>query len=123
MRVFKDPAEAQAIFEYDKMVDHDKTETLEHDLTPEQKKIAQKNCHAGVRNVTAYKWGKKERKPNATKSGIIAELAEILQENSSFMLENFQIPNKEGKISFTIGGKWYTLALTEHRTKPKWVDG
>lgn len=106
------------------MVDKTKDEILEHDLSPEKKKIAQKNCHAGVRNKpVAYKFAKKERKPNATKGGLIEEMAELIQENSSFAIENFQIPNKEGKISFKIGDKWYTFALTEHRTKPKWCNG
>lgn len=105
------------------MVERTEKETLEFDLSPDKKKIAQKNCHVGIRRPTAYKFAKKERKANATKGGLIEEMARLIVENSNFVIENFQIPNKEGKISFKIGEKWYTFALTEHRTKPKWCNG
>lgn len=120
-KLFPDETEAKEILEYDRLVERDSSKQLEYDLTPEQNKIAQKFAKAGTRKApTVYKFTKKERKPNATKGGIITELAEFFQKNSSFDVKNFQIPNKEGKISFKVGEKWYSIALTEHRTKPNW---
>lgn len=116
-RVFKDPEEARSILEYDKMVEGDKTETLEHDLSPEQKKIAQQNCHAGIRKPTAYKFTQRQRKENATKSGIITELAHFLEDISDFSTENVKILNKERQISFSINGQDYELTLVQKRQK------
>lgn len=63
---------------YDKAVEADKK--TEYDLPPEKAKIAQKFAHAGTRKQpTAYKFTTRQRKPNATKGGIIAELAEFLE--------------------------------------------
>lgn len=65
---------------------------------------------------------KRERKPNATKGGVVSEIAKFLAEQSEFEIKHLQVPNKEGKISFMIGDKWYTWALTEHRKKPAWAE-
>lgn len=117
-------AEAEAVQIYDEAVDHDKE--TEFDLPPEKARIAQKFAHTGTKErkkpfVPDLK--PRERKPNATKGGIIAEIAGFIEKNSNFAIKNFQIPNKEGKIAFKIGEKWYTIALTEHRTKPKGYEG
>lgn len=124
MKIFPDEQEARAILEYDRTVEHIQSESLEYDLPPEKHDVAQKYAKADPkpRSGGPYKFAKKERKPNATKEGIITELGDFLSKNSSFEVENYQIPNKEGKISFTIGGKWYTITLTEHRSKPKWCE-
>lgn len=97
--------------------------SLEYDLTPEQNQIARKFAHTGTRkkpmtpNLTP-----RERKPNATKGGLTTELADFMQKNSDFDVKNLIIPNKEGKVSFQIGGTWYTWALTEHkRVVPDWI--
>lgn len=116
-KVFPNLEEAQAILEYDKMVDATKEENLEHDLPPERKKIAQQNCHAGTR--TSYKFTQRERKPNATKGGIIVELAQFMSENSSFSTENVQILNKERQISFVIGSETFELTLVQKRKSKK----
>lgn len=114
--------EAREILEYDKAVNRDSTCTLEYDLTPEQNKIAQSYCHAGIRNVkkkgpTAYKFDKRERKPNATKGGIIAELAEFLTGRSQFDIQNLVITNKERQIAFSIGEDSFELTLVQKRKK------
>lgn len=102
---------------YDKAVEHG--EKTEHDLSPEQAKIAQKYAHTGTRKApTAYKFTKRERKPNATKGGIITELATFFEEKSDFSAENVQILNKERQISFQIGDETYELTLVQKR-KPK----
>ena len=112
-----DRAEAENVYAYDKAVDHD--EKTEFDLSPEQLKTAQKFAHAGIRKTpTAYKFTKRERKPNATKGGIISELATFLTENSAFSVENLQITNKERQIAFEIGGEKYEITLVQKR-KPK----
>lgn len=111
------PEEEQNLLAYDKAVEHD--EKTEFDLSPEQLKIAQKFAHAGIRKTpTVYKFSKRERKPNATKGGIIAELAQFMAEMSSFSTENVQILNKERQISFQIGDETYELTLVQKR-KPK----
>ena len=88
-------------------------------MTPEQQKVAQKYAHAGTRKTpTAYKFTKRERKPNATKAGIIDELSKFLTEKSDFSTENVTILNKERQISFKIGDETYELTLVQKR-KPK----
>lgn len=112
-----DRAEAEQVYEYDKAVDHD--EKTEFDLPPDKLKIAQKQAHTGTRKTpTAFKFTKRERKPNATKGGLIAELAQFLSENSGFAVENLEITNKERQIAFEIGGEKFELTLVQKR-KPK----
>lgn len=60
---------------------------------------------------------KRERKPNATKGGLIAELARFLEENSAFSTENITIVNAERQISFTIGADSFDLTLVQKRKK------
>ena len=55
---------------------------------------------------------------NPTKSGIIAEIANFLQENSENACENVIITNAERQISFTIGENTYEFTLVQKR-KPK----
>ena len=116
-KVFPDEKEAQDILAYDKAVEAD--EKTEYDLSPEKEKIAKKFSHAGTRKApTAYKFTKRERKPNATKGGIIAELADFLEHNSNFDVSNLAITNKERQISFMVGGETFELTLVQKR-KPK----
>jgi len=119
-----DRDEAEQVYAYDQEVNDTKdNEGNPGDLPPEKELIARQMTKTGTRerkpmvpNLT-----KRERKPNATKGGIVAELAKALNENSDFEIKHLQIPNKEGKVSFMIGDKWYTWALTEHRKPPAWV--
>lgn len=119
-----DRKEAEEIFEYDMKIERgDATLGV---LSAEKQKIAAKYTRTGTREVKkpfVPKLEQRERKPNATKGGIIAEVAGFMEENSSFDIKNFQIPSKEGKIAFKIGEKWYTISLTEHRIKPKDYEG
>lgn len=109
--------EAEEVFGYDQAVDHDgKTE---FDLTAEQQKVAQTYARTGTRKTpTVYTFTKRERKPNATKGGIIAELTQFLQEHSEFSVSDVQITNKERQIAFTIGTERFELTLVQKR-KPK----
>lgn len=103
---------------------------VEHDssvgtLPPEKEAIARKMAHTGTREKKSPmvpNLPKKKRQPNATKGGLVSELAEYIRAGSDFEVEHLQIPNPEQKVSFKIGEKWYTWALTEHRTKPKWCE-
>lgn len=105
------------MYAYDKAIDRE--EKTEYDLPADKLKVAQKFAHAGTRKrPTTYKFTKRERKPNATKGGIIAELATFLTENSSFSVENLKITNKERQITFEIGGEKFELTLVQKR-KPK----
>lgn len=109
--------EAREVFAYDQKVE--KGEKTEYDLPPEKAKIAQKFAHTGTRkNPTVFKFDKRTRKPNATKGGIIAELAEFFNKASQFSVENVQITNPERQISFVIGGETFELTLVQKR-KPK----
>lgn len=111
-----DRAEAESVYEYDKAIDHD--EKTEFDLPPDKAKVAQKMAHAGTRKApTSYKWEKKERKENVTKSTIIANLVNFF-ENCGLAVENLAIVNKERQISFEICGDKYELTLVQKR-KPK----
>lgn len=109
--------EAEKVYDYDQKVEHD--ESTEFDLSADQQKIAQSFARTGTRKTpTVYNFNKRERKPNATKGGIIAELARFLQEKSDFSVENVEIVNKERQIAFTIGENRFELTLTQKR-KPK----
>lgn len=111
------PEEEQALLAYDKAVE--KGQPTEFDATPEQLKVEREMTKTGTRKTpTAYKFTKRERKPNATKGGIIAELADFLSKNSSFLIEKLEILNKERQISFKIGEETFELTLTQKR-KPK----
>lgn len=106
--------EAESVYEYDRAVEHG--EKTEFDLTPEQNKIAQKMTRTGTRKTpTTYSFSKRERKENATKGGIIAELATFLAENSDFSVENVEILNKERQIAFKIGENKFELTLVQKR--------
>lgn len=110
-------AEAEEVYAYDCKVDHD--EKTEFDLSADKLKTAQKYAHAGIRKApTAYKFTKRERKPNATKGGLIEEFATFLREKSDFAVENVEIVNKERQIKFTIGEDTFELTLVQKR-KPK----
>lgn len=109
--------EARDIMAYDKAVE--KGEKTAYDLPQEKLEVARKFAHTGTRkNPTVYKFTKRERKPNATKASIIAELFKFLTENSDFATENVTIMNKERMIGFKIGEESYELTLVQKR-KPK----
>ena len=97
----------------------ERDERTEYDATPEQLKVEREMARTGTRKQpTNYKFTKRQRKPNATKGGIIAELAQFLQENSDFSVENLEIVNKERQIAFQIGEDKFELTLAQKR-KPK----
>lgn len=111
--------EAETVYIYDKALETDKR--AEFDLPPEKEEIARKMTHTGTRdkkspmipNLTP-----RARKPNATKEGLVEELFKCLANHGEFDIKNLQIANKNSKVSFMIGDKWYTWTLTEHRKKP-----
>lgn len=106
--------EAKEVYAYDCEVE--KSNKTEYDLSAEKAKIAQKFAHTGTRKTpTVYQFKTGERKPNATKGGIIAELSTFLTENSEFSIENLQILNKERQISFKIGEETFELTLVQKR--------
>ena len=111
-------AEAEDIIKQDKAIDHN--EKVYFDLDPEKEKEVQKKYVATRTRKTPITFDKKprERKENPTKSGIIAEIAEFLNEKSQFSVENLEITNKERQISFQIGENSYELTLVQKR-KPK----
>lgn len=117
MRVLQVSAtEAEDIIAYDKAVD--RGEKTKYDLTAEQEKETRKYRQAD-RKPPVYNWqGKRERKPNATKGGLIAELFKFLTENSEFAVENAEITNKERQIAFQIGEDRFELTLVQKR-RPK----
>lgn len=108
-------AEAREIMEYDKKVDHG--EPTEHDLPREKQEIARKFAHTGTRKPTIYKFSERKRKENPTKAAIIAEIAQLLTENSENAVENLEITNKERQVKFTIGDNTYELTLVQKRKK------
>lgn len=102
---------------YDKAVEA--WQPTKYDLPPDKAKVAQKFAHTGTRKApTVYKFNPRQRKPNATKSGIITELAEFLGQSSQFSVTDLNITNKERQISFKIGDDTFELTLVQKR-KPK----
>ena len=112
---------------YDREVD--KGHKTEHDLTPEQEKNvkAWRNGLNGAKSQAAVDaYGKthvkRERKPNEVKRQVMTFLLDALRINSGCcpLAPDAVLTNPERQIDFTIGGKSYTLTLTEHRApKPK----
>lgn len=115
------PEEIEDIIKSDEAID--KGEKVYFDLDPEKEKEAKKYAKAGTRKApTVYKLdntdGKRSRKENPTKAGIIAEIAKFLAENSENACENVEITNKERQIAFKIGENCYEFTLVQKR-KPK----
>lgn len=112
------PEEAEDIIKSDNAIDHNKK--VYFDLDPKLEKEIQKKYVATGTRKTPITFDKKprERKENATKSGIIAEISEFLSEKSEFSIENLQILNKERQISFQIGENTFELTLIQKR-RPK----
>lgn len=113
--------EAKQIIADDKAID--RGEKMPFDLDADKEKIAKQYTKTGTRKApTVYKLdnegGKRSRKENPTKAGIIAELAKFLQEQSENACVNVEITNKERQIAFTIGENNYELTLVQKR-KPK----
>lgn len=121
--------EAVEMLAYDKQVDKT-SKGLEFDLTDEQNKVSQYYCKAGFQNRQAkpaedktkrhgpktYEFQKRERKENVTKSGIINELANFLNNSSEIAIEGLEIVNKERLISFRVADKQFELTLVQKRT-------
>ena len=106
--------EAQEVYESDKAID--KGLPQDFDLSPEQKKVAQKYTRTGTR---AYKFTKKkERKPDAPKEEIIASLADFLQNKAEYLVSDCEIANPTKLITFVVNGEHYKLDLIRQR-KPK----
>lgn len=115
------PEEIEDIIKSDEAID--KGEKVYFDLDPEKEKEAKKYAKSGTRKApTVYKLdntnGKRSRKENPTKAGIIAEIAKFLAENSENACENVEITNKERQIAFKIGENCYEFTLVQKR-KPK----
>jgi len=109
--------EAEQIVKDDAAVD--RGEKL-FELTDEQKKASKKARSTGTKKrPTAYKFEKRERKPNEVKRWII-ERVKILCEGWELNGDalNVEVTNIERSIDFNIDGRAFTLTLTEHR-KPK----
>ncbi len=98
----------------------DKGGRTPYDLPIETEKIAMKISAVNDRRAKdkANNQRGKVRAENPTKSGIIANLAEFLQEMSNFQCENVNITNKERQIAFKCGENDYELTLVQKR-KPK----
>lgn len=107
--------EADEILAYDKLVEQGKP--TPYDLSPEEERKLRKYRQAD-RKPTAYKFTQRERKPNATKEGLVVEIATFLAENSGFDTKNVEITNKNREITFTVGEDTFTWTLVQKR-RPK----
>lgn len=110
--------EAEDVIATDKMID--RGERTPYDLDPEkEKEIIKAFVNTKTKKApTVYKFDKRERKPNATKGSIIAELAKFLESESENAVANLNIVNAERIIAFSIGDDNFELTLTQKR-KPK----
>lgn len=113
-------AEALDVIEADKEID--RGEKMEFDLPPDKEKVAKEYAKISAKKEkkvpTVYKFDKRERKKNATKQGIIEELAKFLTEQSEIAYENVTVTNAERQIAFSIGEDNFELTLVQKR-KPK----
>ena len=111
-------AEIAELMDYDKAVNKDE-KNLPFDLTEEQqKRVEAVTRTTAKKKPTIYqldnKEGKRNKKKNETKVGIIGKIANLLAE----IAENVEILNPERQISFTLGENTYEITLTQKR-KPK----
>lgn len=108
------PEEEQELIAYDKAIEDE--EETEFDLTEEQLQVEKKMRSTGTRQ-TSKSSTPRQRQPNATKGGIIAEIAEFLEKNSQFSISNLQVTNKERQIAFAVGADFFELTLVQKRKK------
>ena len=104
--------EAIDIIESDKAID--KGERVYFDLDKDAEKRAKKWANVGEKTKKTERKAP-VRKENATKSAIIAEIAQFLTEKGYEMVE---ITNKERQITFKVGENDYEFTLVQKR-KPK----
>lgn len=103
------------VIESDRAID--RGERVYFDLSKEDEKAAIKEANKNAaRAPTVYNFTKRERKPNATKGGLIEELARFLSEQSDYA-EGVEIVNKEREIAFKCGTNSFSITLTQHRAK------
>lgn len=81
------------------------------ELSDEQKKVEKKMKNVS-RAPTAYKFSKRERKPNEAKRELISNLAEFL----SSVATNIEITNAEREMLFNYNGIKYRLTLAVPRS-------
>ena len=104
--------EAIEIIECDKAID--KGERVYFDLDKDAEKQAKKWANVGEKTKKTERKAP-VRKENATKSAIIAEIAQFLTEKGYEMVE---ITNKERQIAFKVDENDYEFTLVQKR-KPK----
>lgn len=107
--------EAIEIFLADKAID--RGERMAFDLDPETEKMAKKMANVTERKrktPTVYNFDttNKKRKENPTKSGIIQEIFQLLQQ-----YDNATITNAERQITFSCNGNDFELTLVQKRNK------
>ena len=127
MKVNKcDREEAIDLIKYDIAIENG--EDTEYDLTEEQKKFVQDMN----RKIDHKKHGtvKRERKPNELKVAIVQALADFLENDCEFELNDatqycgeVEITNPNRMIHFTSNGKEFDLQLIEKRPPKEKIDG
>lgn len=100
--------EAKDIIESDRRID--KGEKL-FQLTAEQEK-ASKQARSVSRGPTAYKFPKRERKPNQPKRNLIEFLSDSLQ---AYGVEELEVTNIERQLDFKVEGVRYRVILSAPR--------
>lgn len=112
--------EAEKIYQTD--LEIDRGQSHDFDLPPEKEKWAKKMCNVTTRArkaPTVYQFSQRTRKPNATKGGLVAELAKFLAEASEYEVTNLDITNAERQIAFSIGETNFELTLVQKRPPKK----
>lgn len=108
--------EAKSIIETDKLIDKGADP---FPLTPEQKAV-EKEMRRGHKAPTAYKFQKRERKPNEDKREIILSLNSFLVDfvheyDEDCVDDDVCMTNPERQIDFTFRGKKYRIVLSAPR--------
>lgn len=106
-------AEAVEILQEDNEIEHGANP---RPLTPEQEK-ASKDARktTAKKSPTAYKFTKRERKPNDDKRFLIGEMRRLL-ETEQVNAENVEVLNIEREILFMFNGKKFKITLSAPRT-------
>lgn len=110
--------EAEQVIADDEIINKGGKAPYEKDAPKKQGRNNLLGCKAIKKGMEGYKPAKRELKPNETKEGLIAEIAEFLTNLSQNGCENVEITNKNRQIAFKCGENNYELTLVEKR-KPK----
>lgn len=91
--------------------------TMEEALEVAKMEMGAKDVKIYAQSDKSKEKKKREIKLDDVKVSIIANLAEMVEDNLSIGYENVKIANPQKEITFTVKGEEYSISLIKHRKK------